>query len=34
VEDEADRRRAERNKKPEISPEPGAAPNRHVTVDE
>jgi voltage-gated potassium channel len=34
VEDEAARRRAERNKKPEISAEPGAAPNRHVTVDE
>jgi voltage-gated potassium channel len=34
VEDEAARRRAERNKKPEVSPEPGAMPSRHVTVDE
>ena len=34
VEDEAARRRAERNKKPDVSAEPGAAPNRHVTVDE
>jgi CRP-like cAMP-binding protein len=34
VEDEAARRRAERNKKPGVSVEPGAASNRHVTVDE
>jgi voltage-gated potassium channel len=34
VEDEAARRRAERNKKPEAPAEPGAAPGRHVTVDE
>jgi len=34
VEEEAARRRAERNKKPEISAEPGAAANRHATVDE
>jgi len=34
VENEAARRRAERNKKSEISEEPGAAPSRHVTVDE
>jgi voltage-gated potassium channel len=34
VEDEAARRRAERTKKPEITAEPGAAPDRHVTVDE
>ncbi|MBV9234365.1 MAG: cyclic nucleotide-binding domain-containing protein [Xanthobacteraceae bacterium] len=34
VEEEAARRRAERNKKPDISAEPGAAANRHATVDE
>jgi voltage-gated potassium channel len=34
VEDEAARRRAERNKKPDVSVEPGAAPHRHATVDE
>ncbi len=34
VEEEAARRRAERNKKPEASMEPGAAHHRHVTVDE
>jgi voltage-gated potassium channel len=34
VEDEAARRRAERNKKPEPPPEPGAAAHRHATVDE
>ncbi|MFZ0839586.1 MAG: cyclic nucleotide-binding domain-containing protein, partial [Xanthobacteraceae bacterium] len=34
VEEEAARRRAERKKTLEISAEPGAAPNRHVTVDE
>jgi voltage-gated potassium channel len=34
VEEEAARRRAERNKKPEQPLEPGAAPHRHATVDE
>ena len=34
VEEEAARRRSERNKKPEVDVEPGAAPNRHATVDE
>jgi voltage-gated potassium channel len=34
VEDEAARRRAERNKKPEPPPEPGTAAHRHATVDE
>ena len=34
VEDEAARRRAERNKKPEDTAEPGAAASLHVTVDE
>jgi len=34
VEDEAARRRAERNKKPEPPPEPGTAAPRHATVDE
>jgi len=34
VEEEAARRRAERNKKPEQRPEPGAAAHRHATVDE
>src|SRR6516162_4086302 len=34
VEEEAARRRAERNKKPEQPPEPGAAVHRHATVDE
>jgi voltage-gated potassium channel len=34
VEDEAARRRAERNKKPEQPLEPGAAAHRHATVDE
>jgi voltage-gated potassium channel len=34
VEEEAARRRAERKKTLEISAEPGAEPNRHVTVDE
>jgi voltage-gated potassium channel len=34
VEDEAARRRAERNKKPEQPLEPGTAAHRHATVDE
>jgi voltage-gated potassium channel len=34
VEDEAARRRAERNKKPEPPLEPGATAHRHATVDE
>jgi voltage-gated potassium channel len=34
VEEEAARRRAERNKKPDISAEPDTAPNQHATVDE
>ena len=34
VEEEAARRRSERNKKPEQLPEPGAAAHRHATVDE
>ena len=34
VEEEAARRRAERNKKPEPAPEPGASAHRHATVDE